>query len=49
MCGDEEDSWKSTLKKNGFSVECILKGTAENPEIVDLWLKNMKQAYAHFQ
>ncbi|MEJ2717758.1 MAG: sirohydrochlorin cobaltochelatase, partial [Deltaproteobacteria bacterium] len=49
MCGDEKDSWKSKLKKNGFAVECILKGTAENPEIVDIWLKNMKKAYAHFK
>jgi len=49
MCGDEDDSWKSILGKNGIAVECVLKGTAENPEIVDIWLANMKRAYSRLQ
>jgi sirohydrochlorin cobaltochelatase len=49
MCGKEDDSWKSILGKNGIAAECILKGTAENPEIVDIWLGNMKRAYSHLQ
>lgn len=49
MCGGEKDSWKSVLTNNGFEVECVLKGTAENPEIVKLWLENIKGAQAHFK
>ena len=29
MAGDEPDSWKSILTRNGFQCENILKGTAE--------------------
>ena len=49
MCGDEKDSWKSTLTQNGFDVECVMKGTAENPEIVNLWIDNIKAAHSHFK
>lgn len=48
MCGDEDDSWKSILEKEGMKVECILKGTAEIPGIVDVWIDHMKGAYSHF-
>ena len=44
MCGEEKDSWKSILKQNGFQVECILKGAAENPAIVNLWIGNIRAA-----
>lgn len=47
LCGSEQDSWKSILTASGFDVECVLKGTAENPEIVRVWLNNIKQAQAH--
>jgi sirohydrochlorin cobaltochelatase len=49
MCGDESDSWKSILKKNGLEVECILRGTAEIPEVVDVWIDHMKNAFSHFK
>jgi len=49
MCGGEDDSWKSILKKNGMEVECILRGTAEIPEIVDVWIDHMKKAFSHFE
>lgn len=45
LCGEEEDSWKSILKKDGFQVECVLKGTGEMPGVVEVWLANMKRAY----
>lgn len=47
MCGDDKESWKSVLLNNGFEVECVLKGTAENPDIVTLWIDNIKAAYSH--
>ena len=33
MAGDEPDSWKETLKADGFEVNCILKGLGEYEEI----------------
>jgi sirohydrochlorin cobaltochelatase len=49
MCGDESDSWKSILKREGMQVECILKGTAEIPGVVDVWIDHMKSAFSHFK
>lgn len=49
MAGDEEESWKSILAAKGFKVEPILRGTAEIPEIVDLWLDHLQSAFSHFQ
>jgi sirohydrochlorin cobaltochelatase len=48
MAGDEEDSWKSILASKGFKVESILRGTAEIPEVVDVWLDHLKSAFSHF-
>ncbi len=48
MAGDEADSWKSILAEKGFKVEPILKGSAEHPEIVDVWLEHLKAAFSHF-
>lgn len=44
MSGDEPDSWKSVLKAKGFDCDIVLKGTAENAEIVDVWLDHLKTA-----
>lgn len=49
MCGDEDDSWKKILEKEGFKVECVLKGTAEIPAVVDVWIDHMKKAFSHFE
>jgi sirohydrochlorin cobaltochelatase len=49
MCGDEKDSWKSILTKDGFEVECVMKGTAENPKIVNLWIENIKASHSHLK
>jgi sirohydrochlorin cobaltochelatase len=48
MAGDEPDSWKSVLTKNGYNCEVVLKGTAEFPEIVGVWLEHLRTALAHF-
>ncbi len=47
MAGDEPDSWKSILTKNGFTCEPVLKGTAEYPKIVDVWIEHLKVIMAH--
>ena len=42
MAGDKPDSWKSILTKEGFTCEAVMKGTAENPEIVNIWIGHLK-------
>uniref|UniRef100_A0A7C4W0B5 Sirohydrochlorin cobaltochelatase n=1 Tax=Desulfatirhabdium butyrativorans TaxID=340467 RepID=A0A7C4W0B5_9BACT len=48
MAGDDPDSWKSILKKHGFACEPVLKGTAEYPQVVDVWIDHLKDVMAHF-
>ncbi|MEW6259293.1 MAG: sirohydrochlorin cobaltochelatase [Thermodesulfobacteriota bacterium] len=48
MAGDEPDSWKSILTKNGFTCVPVLKGTAEYPQVVDVWIDHLKAVMAHF-
>lgn len=49
MAGDEPDSWKSILTKKGFACEAVLKGTAEYPEIVDVWLDHLRVVFDHMK
>lgn len=44
MAGDEEDSWKTTLKGEGYEVECVLKGLGEYPEIQKMFVEHTKDA-----
>ncbi|MBI5589984.1 MAG: sirohydrochlorin cobaltochelatase [Deltaproteobacteria bacterium] len=48
MAGDEPDSWKSILTRNGYQCESILKGTADYPEIVEVWLDHLRTVLTHF-
>jgi sirohydrochlorin cobaltochelatase len=48
MAGDEEDSWKSILTKEGFECVPILKGTAEFKQFVDIWVDHLAGALNHF-
>ncbi|MEW6531366.1 MAG: sirohydrochlorin cobaltochelatase [Thermodesulfobacteriota bacterium] len=45
MCGDEKKSWKSILEAEGIQVQCELKGTGEMPEVVNVWVDNIRAAY----
>jgi sirohydrochlorin cobaltochelatase len=49
MAGEEPDSWKSILTKKGIACEAVLKGTAEYPEIVDIWLDHLRATVARLQ
>jgi sirohydrochlorin cobaltochelatase len=42
MAGDEEDSWKTMLKKEGIVVEAYLHGLGENPAIQDIYVQHVK-------
>ncbi len=48
MAGDEPDSWKSILEKEGIETEAVLKGTAEFDNIVDIWVGHLEGAFSHF-
>ncbi len=48
LTGDEPDSWKSILTQNGYQCEPVLKGTADYPEIVTMWLDHLRAVLAHF-
>jgi sirohydrochlorin cobaltochelatase len=47
MAGDRPDSWKSILTKDGYQCEITLKGTGEYPDIVEVWLDHLREAYSH--
>ena len=49
MAGDEEDSWKSVFTKEGFEVECVLKGLGEFTEIQDIYVDHVKTAIAELK
>lgn len=41
MAGEEEDSWRVILEKEGFQVACILEGLGENPDIRSIFLEHI--------
>ncbi len=43
MAGDQPDSWKSILTKEGFICKPIIKGLGENPEIVKIYIDHLKE------
>ncbi len=45
MAGDEEDSHKSILMKEGFQVETVLKGIGENKKIQRLYVERADDAW----
>lgn len=44
MAGDEDDSWKSTFKRAGIRVKCIIHGLGENPEWADIYVRHIMDA-----
>jgi sirohydrochlorin cobaltochelatase len=44
MAGDGPDSWKSILTGNGYACAPVLKGTAEYPETMEIWLDHLRSA-----
>lgn len=45
MAGPEEDSWKSVLEKQGFTVHTVLRGTGEYDAVAALWVDHLKDAF----
>lgn len=46
MAGNEPDSWKSVLTKEGFVVEVVLKGMGDCDAVGDIWVKHLQQVAA---
>lgn len=46
MAGSDPDSWKSILTKAGYTCVPVMKGSAEYPAVVDLWINHLKTAYS---
>lgn len=44
MAGEEEDSWKTVLAKEGYEVECILEGLGQIPAIQDIYAEHIGTA-----
>ncbi len=44
MAGDEEDSWKSILMKNGFEVVPVTKGLGENDNFANIFVNHAVEA-----
>ena len=42
MSGEDRDSWKSILEKEGYSVTCTLKGLGEIQAIRDIFVRHTK-------
>lgn len=47
MAGDEDDSWKSILKKSHIDAIPVMKGTAEYDNMVNIWIDHLKTAMNH--
>jgi sirohydrochlorin cobaltochelatase len=45
MAGDQPESWKSVLSEKGLACEIVLFGMAEYPEVVDVWLDHLREAF----
>ncbi len=44
MAGDEDGSWKKEFEKEGYEVECLLRGLGENEDIQALYAEHAKAA-----
>ena len=44
MSGDDEDSWKSLFRNEGYEVECVVKGIGEYDEIANMFVQHARTA-----
>ena len=44
LSSEEEDSWRSQFEKEGFQVECLLKGLGENETIHQIFIDHIEEA-----
>jgi sirohydrochlorin cobaltochelatase len=46
MAGEQPESWKSLLAADGISSRTVLKGLAEIPAVVDIWLDHLREVFS---
>ncbi|MHC1727971.1 MAG: sirohydrochlorin cobaltochelatase [Syntrophobacteraceae bacterium] len=46
MAGDDPGSWKSILSENGIECEAVFQGLAQEPEVVQVWLDHLEEAFS---
>lgn len=44
MAGEEEDSWKSILEKEGYAVSCVLEGLGQIEAVQDIYVGHIQTA-----
>lgn len=44
MAGEDEDSWKNLLRKEGYNISCIMRGLGEYKFIRDIYVEHIKDA-----
>lgn len=49
LTGNESESWKNMLEKEGFESDSSLKGMGENDAIVEIFVEHTKEAFAKFE
>jgi sirohydrochlorin cobaltochelatase len=49
LTGNESESWKSMLEKEGFEIDYNLKGMGENDGIAEIFVEHTKEAFAKFE
>jgi len=45
MASDEEDSWKTMLKNEGYEVTALLKGMGEYEFIQEMFMDKLEKVY----
>ena len=49
MAGDEDGSWKKEFEKEGYEVQCLLRGLGENEEIRKIYVEHAQEAMKEVQ
>lgn len=44
MAGEEEDTWKTILEKEGYEVECLIEGLGQIPAIQKVYVEHTQKA-----
>ena len=45
MASDDEDSWKTILEKEGYAVQCVLRGMGQIPAIREIFAQHTARAF----
>lgn len=46
LAGEDEDSWKTVFEREGYEVQCVLKGLGEYKEVRKMFLEHLEKTMA---